>query len=134
MQLWNYCAICGKRIKVGEPCLGVEKKNKELIGDSICFDCVKVENIDGLDKTFFITDLLSRAEAAEAAQETLQRDVAEYKARAEKAERERDEYFKHIRGLCFCCAHRTDGFDCKAKCYGHKRGSAWVYAGPAKEE
>lgn len=37
-----------------------------------------------------ITDLLARAEAAEAAQETLQRAMAEYKVRAEKAERERD--------------------------------------------
>lgn len=37
-----------------------------------------------------ITDLLSRAESAESAQETLQRTVAEYKARSEKAERERD--------------------------------------------
>ena len=67
-----------------------------------------------------ITDLLARAEAAE--------------ARAEKAESERDEYFKHLQGLCFCCAHRTDGFDCHVKCYGHKRGSAWVYAVPRKEE
>lgn len=72
------------------------------------------------DAATAITDLLSRAEAAE--------------ARAEKAERERDEYLKHIRGLCFCCAHRTDGFDCKAKCYGHKRGSAWVYSGPMEEK
>lgn len=37
-----------------------------------------------------ITDLLARAEAAEAAQESLQRAMAEYKARAGKAERERD--------------------------------------------
>lgn len=72
------------------------------------------------DLTRSITDLLARAEAAE--------------ARAEKAERERDEYFKHLQGLCFCCGHRTDGFDCNAKCYGHKRGTAWVYAGPMKEE
>lgn len=35
-----------------------------------------------------ITELLSRAEAAEAAQETLQSAMAEYKAKAEKAERE----------------------------------------------
>lgn len=35
-------------------------------------------------------DNISIAEAAEAAQETLQRAMAEYKARAEKAERERD--------------------------------------------
>lgn len=55
-------------------------------------------------------------------------------ARAEKAESERDEYFKHLQGLCFCCAHRTDGFDCHVKCYGHKRGSAWVYAGPREEK
>ena len=66
MTLWNYCAICGKRIEVGEPCLGVEKKNAELDGDSICFDCVNIENINGLDKTVTITDLLARAEAAEA--------------------------------------------------------------------
>lgn len=76
MALWNYCAICGKRIEAGDPCLGVEKKNAEIAGDSICFDCVKIENINGLDKTVSITDLLARAEAAE--------------ARAEKAERERD--------------------------------------------
>lgn len=37
-----------------------------------------------------ITDLLSRAESAESAQETLQRTVAEYKDMEEKAERERD--------------------------------------------
>ena len=72
------------------------------------------------DAATAITDLLARAEAAE--------------ARAEKAERERDEYFKHLQGLCFCCGHRTDGFDCNVKCYGHKRGTAWVYAGPMKEE
>lgn len=40
--------------------------------------------------TTAITDLLSRAEAAESTQETLQRAMDEYKARAEKAERERD--------------------------------------------
>lgn len=67
-----------------------------------------------------ITDLLARAEAAE--------------ARAEKAEREREEYFNHLKGLCFCCGHKKDGFDCHTKCFGHKRGSAWVYAGPRKEE
>lgn len=76
MALWNYCAICGKRIEAGDPCLGVEKKNAETAGDSICFDCVKIENINGLGKTVSITDLLARAEAAE--------------NRAEKAERERD--------------------------------------------
>lgn len=110
-----------------------------------------------------ITDLLARAEAVEAGlkqRETYYNQMVdalsatdsfekqklceeadhlkdllkEAETRAEKAERERDEYFKHLQGFCFCCAHRTDGFDCKAKCYGHKRGSAWVYAGAAKEE
>ena len=33
------------------------------------------------------SDLLARAEAAEAAQETLQKAMAEYKARAERAEK-----------------------------------------------
>lgn len=88
-----------------------------LTCDDLCGctgDCIVVQAATA------ITDLLARAEAAE--------------ARAEKAERERDEYFKHLQGFCFCCAHRTDGFDCHAKCYGHKRGSAWVYAGPKKED
>ena len=71
MPLWNHCAICGKRIEVGEPCIGIEKKNTEIVGDSICFDCVKIENINGLDKTASITDLLARAEAAEAANNQL---------------------------------------------------------------
>ena len=44
--------------------------------------------------------LLARAEAAEAAQETLQRSMAEYKARAEKAERERDELFRILNDVC----------------------------------
>lgn len=65
MALWNYCTICGKRIEVGEPCLGIEKKNTEIVGDSICFDCVKVENIPGREESVPITDLLARAEAAE---------------------------------------------------------------------
>lgn len=102
-----------------------------------------------------ITELLVRAKAAEARVHELEtayclekcedgpecaelgkarRAMAVAEARAEKAESERDEYFKHLQGLCFCCAHRTDGFDCHVKCYGHKRGSAWVYAGPRKEE
>ena len=59
--------------------------------------------------------------------------VKEEKERAEKAERERDEYFKHLQGRCFCCAHKKDGFDCRVKCYGNKRGSAWVYSGPREE-
>lgn len=49
-----------------------------------------------------ITDLLARAEAAEAAQETLQRAMAEYKDRAEKAERERDAAIKYIRHYGWC--------------------------------
>ena len=103
-----------------------------------------------------ITDLLARAEAAEAELEQKEKyycqmfdalaatdsmELTETKkklkaaeARAEKADMERDEYFKHLQGLCFCCAHRKDGFDCHVKCYGHKRGSAWVYAGPREEE
>jgi hypothetical protein len=60
--------------------------------------------------------------------------IEDLTSKAEKVERERNEYFNHLKGLCFCCAHRTDGFDCHAKCFGHKRGSAWVYAGPRKEE
>ena len=39
------------------------------------------------DAATAISDLLSRAESAEAAQETLQKAMAEYKARAERAEK-----------------------------------------------
>lgn len=107
MALWNYCTMCGKRIEVGEPCLGIEKENTEIVGDSICFDCVKVENINGIEKTVSITDLLARAEAAEARVRELEtrfrtekcengpecaelgrvrKALAEAEARAEKAE------------------------------------------------
>lgn len=41
---------------------------------------------------------------------------------------ERDEYYTRLKGLCFCCARREDPkFDCHAKCFGHQRGSAWIY-------
>lgn len=79
MALWNYCAICGKRIETGDPFLGVEKKNAETAGDSICFDCVKIENINGLDKTVSITDLLARTEAAESRAEKAEREVERLK-------------------------------------------------------
>ena len=59
---------------------------------------------------------------------------AELQARAEKAERERDEYFAHLKGRCFCCVHKDGGFDCHVKCRGHRRGTAWEYGGPEKEE
>ena len=75
MALWNYCAICGKRIEVGDPCIGLEKSS-EFIEDSICLDCAKIENFPDGKEPVSITDLLARVEAAE--------------ARAEKADRERD--------------------------------------------
>ena len=67
-----------------------------------------------------ITDLLSRAESAESAQETLQRAVAEYKARAEKAERERDaavnDLKKEVMGKIYACDYckknDPDDFQC----------------------
>lgn len=70
MRLWDYCAICGKRIEVGEPCIGVEN-NSELIGGSICLDCAKIENFPGGKEPVSITDLLARAEEAEAANRQL---------------------------------------------------------------
>ena len=67
--------------------------------------------------TTAITDLLSRAEAA---QETLQRAMAEYKARAEKAERERDaavnDLKKEVMGKIWACDYckknDPDDFQC----------------------
>lgn len=41
---------------------------------------------------------------------------------------ERDEYYTRLKGLCFCCGRREDpNFDCHTKCFGHQRGSAWIY-------
>lgn len=79
--------------------------------------------------------LLSRAESAESAQETLQRAVAEYKARAEKAEMDRDELFKllddtckdvrerhvddSVCGLCeYDGVHSSESGDCVNECPG----------------
>lgn len=45
MELRNYCAICGRRIEVGETCYGVTKSGADLVvGDSICKDCLEIEN------------------------------------------------------------------------------------------
>lgn len=64
----------------------------------------------------------------------MEAESARLQAELGQAKAERDEYFEQLRGLCFCCGHKTDGFDCQAKCYGHKRGTAWIYGGPQKEE
>ena len=86
MGLWNYCEVCGERIETGQPCIGVKEESENLAGSSICMNCAKIENLPDSRNPVSITDLLARAEAAEAAQETLQRAMAEYKERAEKAE------------------------------------------------
>lgn len=62
-----------------------------------------------------ITDLLARAEAAEARCETLEKMVKEYqdtivpgyRERAEKAERERDAAVEQLHGVCSACVHYT---------------------------
>lgn len=90
-----------------------------------------------------ITDLLARAEAAEAAQETLQRSMAEYKARAEKAERERDKCKAKYcaKEPCTTCIHyeekdcEGDCLSCTAdcpcnKCYDY---SMWEWNGKKEE-
>ena len=73
-----------------------------------------------VDAASAITDLLARAEAAETAQVTLQRAVAEYKARAEKAESERDaavnDLKKEVMGKIYACDYckknDPDDFQC----------------------
>lgn len=60
------------------------------------------------DAATAISDLLSRAGAAEAAQETLQKSMAEYKARAEKAERERDAAIKELDGVAVAVDDLSD--------------------------
>lgn len=80
MGLWNYCAVCGKRIETGEPCIGVKEYSEHLCGDSICLDCAKIENLpDGKDLVF-VTDLLSHAEAAEARAEKAEKCIAGIKS------------------------------------------------------
>ncbi|MDO5765627.1 MAG: hypothetical protein Q4P84_08020 [Elusimicrobiales bacterium] len=67
-------------------------------------------------------------------QASLNQKLADMALELDQVKAERDEYFEQLRGLCFCCGHKTDGFDCHAKCYGHRRGTAWIYVGPQKEE
>lgn len=121
MPLWNYCAICGERIEVGEPCIGVEK-NSELIGDSICLDCAKIENFPGGKEPVSITDLLARAEEAE--------------ARAEKAERERDAAVKDLERIksCKACKH-CDSLKTliPIMCQKCHHGDKWEWRGPKEE-
>lgn len=88
-------------------------------GEVLRMDCSDFEQIM-VDAADSITDLLARAEAAEAAQETLQRTVAEYKARSEKAERERDaavndlkkEVMGKILACDYCKKNDPDDFQC----------------------
>ena len=125
MRLLDYCATCGKRIEVGEPCIGVEK-NSEPIGDSICLECAKIKNLpDGKDPVP-ITDLLARVEVAEErckrldeARERANEACAKWEYRAEKAEMERGgaaiQYMRQMFGWCTGCVYFTGiyGVGCK---------------------
>lgn len=65
-----------------------------------------------------ITDLLSRAEAAESAQETLQRAMAEYKDRAEKAEHDMKRIVNRSSYPCeYCTKEKCFATDMKRQCY-----------------
>ena len=58
--------MCGERIETGQPCIGV-KESENLSGSSICMNCAKIENLSDGREPVSITDLLARAEGAEAA-------------------------------------------------------------------
>ena len=113
MGLWSYCEACGKRIETGEPCIGVKEYSEHLCGDSICLDCAKIENLPDGKAPVSITDLLSRAEAAEVRAHELEtthrtemcedgfdcvelgkvrKELESAEERAEKAEKEVDYY------------------------------------------
>lgn len=65
-----------------------------------------------------ITDLFSRAEAAEAAQETLQRAVEEYKARAEKSEHDMKRIVNQSSYPCeYCTKRKCSSTIRKRKCF-----------------
>lgn len=85
MALWNYCAVCGKRIESGEPCIGIKEESEHLCGDSVCLDCAKIENLPGGKEPIPITTLLARAEAAEARAEKAERDLNKLLEEEEKA-------------------------------------------------
>ena len=46
-RAWNYCAICGRKIPVGEMRYGI-KRNAALLfsGNTICKDCIAPENYE----------------------------------------------------------------------------------------
>lgn len=74
-------------------------------GRTCCRERAMQELSHALDKE------AERSEAAEAAQETLQRAMAEYKDRAEKAERERDAAIKELDGVSSAVDDLADFID-----------------------
>lgn len=45
MQCWDYCAICGRKILVGEMCYGIKESVNDFDSNTICKDCITIENI-----------------------------------------------------------------------------------------
>lgn len=90
------------------------------------------------DAATAVTDLLDRAESAEARCETLEKMVKEYqeelipgyRERAEKAKRERDALLKEFAGECGMCVHYED---CTQNHYSCCDGADWEWIG-LKEE
>ena len=111
------------------------KHMKVETGSFVCLGCGHEHNcsIHGCailrDAVVCIEELKRVLQESEAARAELGRRLAVVQQELAEVKAERDEYYEHLRGLCFCCGHQNDGFDCHTKCYGHRRGSAWVYKG-----
>lgn len=113
--LWDCCAICGNRIETGEPCIGVDSEGGHPREASICIACAKIENLPGSKEPVSITDLLARAEAAE--------------ARAEKAEHDMKRIVNRSSYPCeYCTKEKCFATDMKRQCYD------FVWDGGQKEE
>lgn len=98
-------------------------------GEVFGMDCSDFEQIM-VDAAHSIEELLSRAEAAEAAQETLQRAMVEYKDRAEKAENIAsdllDDFTDFVTGGVpnaspHCANRRPDCVDVRGWCKGDSK-------------
>lgn len=130
---------------------------KDLIKTAYCCDIKACDDCPSKDRTccreramqelsHALDKEVARSEAAEAAQDTLQRAMADYKARAEKAERERDAAIARIKEDHWCddckfnpvsSACRNDGSceECETPCYCGEcvKGSLWEWRGQKEE-
>ena len=120
MYLWDYCEVCGKRIEIGQPCIGVKEESKNLCGSSMCMNCVEIQSKELEERCKRLNEARERANEAAHKWETM------YSGKKEELEMSQNE----VSTMSTAGSKMLDAFSEYVR-NGSKNPAAYCYYGAA---